>query len=233
MKKHFFLALFFFLTSNLIFSQNLNLPDGSSGEMMLTNDEKILFSDLKSDDEKYYFFNLNSRKEDFIYKQSVKSIDISQVINKKVKAVKENFEQEKLTNIQQKPDKIYSNVNLTLNNQLPFNVKKVEIFNSNQNIVYHLQDGTTKNASFSDISQIKLKKGSHVWSGLAGGFVGSIIGKLISSSEEKPWWYGAGPVILIGTGVGGIIGALIPRYEPIDLKKGKLEVSLNSIKYSF
>lgn len=105
----------------------------------------------------------------------------------------------------------------------------------NRSINYVDENNKARLLTLSEINKIEERKGSYWATGLVGGFVGSILANAIGGGdEENPWYFGAGPSILGGTGVATLVGSFIPRYKDIDISNNtKLTVSLTSLKILF
>ncbi|MXV38059.1 hypothetical protein GO491_05115 [Flavobacteriaceae bacterium Ap0902] len=114
---------------------------------------------------------------------------------------------------------------------------KVEnlIIDSYANQVTYVPAGKqVKTVSFEDIDVLKQKKGSYWLTGMLGGLGGSLLVSAVTAPEDGEWWHGAGPVILAGTGIGALVGTLIPKYKEVSFRENTtLSFSGTGFKLSF
>ncbi|MGI9528037.1 MAG: hypothetical protein ACR2MS_13095 [Weeksellaceae bacterium] len=114
---------------------------------------------------------------------------------------------------------------------------KVEniIFDTYANQINYIESGgEVKELSLNQVVMIKEQKGSYWLMGALGGLGASLLVSAATAPEDGEWWYGAGPKILIGTGIGAAIGAFIPKYKEVSLDENtSLSFTTNGIKFNF
>lgn len=127
--------------------------------------------------------------------------------------------------------------------------KRVKVYDGNKsytlrnaNIDFEKQElSYFDNAKQSDLSiplsgidKIKHKRGSYWLVGLLGGTGAGILISVATKPENGEWWYGSGPKILIGMGVGTLVGAFLPKESVVYVNDSKtLSLSLNGIQLKF
>lgn len=128
----------------------------------------------------------------------------------------------------------FKNLRVADENGETFLLKNVTLNIKSNTLNYIDENSKVRMLLLSEINKIEQKKGSYLLSGLVGGLAGSILANVITNDGENPWYFGAGPSILVGTGVATLVGGLIPRYKEIKFTNTtKLSVGLNSLKLSF
>lgn len=107
-------------------------------------------------------------------------------------------------------------------------------YESNQ-VTYLDENQKQVSLDLSNYDQVYYKKGSQWFAGMAGAMGGTVIGSLIGGGgKNQEWYYGLGPKLLIGGGLGAAVGALFPRYKKLKLgDEAQVEVGLNHIRLKF
>lgn len=128
----------------------------------------------------------------------------------------------------------YKELRVTNNNKEIINAKNIFINVKSGTFKYTDENNRKKMLMLSQIAKVEQKKGSYWASGLLGGLAGSILVNVIATKTDEPWYLGAGPSIVAGTGAATLTGALIPKYKEINLNDhSKIDVGINYLRISF
>lgn len=112
-------------------------------------------------------------------------------------------------------------------------LKNVSVNFEKNLLSYTDENGQFVTENIDKYEKIQVKKGTNWLAGMLGGMAGGFLGNAVSRGKDEEIWYGAGPAILIGAGLGAIIGTLSPRYKVLKNENRSVSLGLNSIKYSF
>lgn len=100
-------------------------------------------------------------------------------------------------------------------------------------LTYKNQNGEFVTESLNQYRKIEVKKGSEWLAGLISGMGAGFLVNAIFRGDDEEIWYGAGPAMLIGGGIGLAVGSLIPRYKVLENENSSVSFGLNSIKFIF
>ncbi|SMC50293.1 hypothetical protein [Moheibacter sediminis] len=112
-------------------------------------------------------------------------------------------------------------------------LKNVSVNFETNLLSYNDENGQFVTENIDKYEKIQVKKGTNWLAGMLGGMAGGFLGNAISRGKDEEIWYGAGPAILIGAGIGAIVGTLSPRYKVLKKENTSISLGLNSVKYTF